>query len=96
MQENPSRRLSVSDLAGNDRRSVEHLLGQSLQEDQQVYILAFKPGVVPDDATRQRALASMQQTFGKAEQHSRLQGASDDEIDAAVDQAMDQVRYGKS
>jgi hypothetical protein len=96
MQENPSRRLSVGELAGNDRRSVEHLLGQSLQDDQQVYILAFKPGVVPDEDTRQRAAASMRQTFAKAEQHARQQRVGDAEIDEAVAEAMEHVRYGKS
>jgi len=36
------------------------------QEDQQVYKLAFRPGLFADEATRQRALVSMQQTFAKA------------------------------
>ncbi len=94
MTENPSRRVSVSELAGDDRRSVEHLLGRQLQEDQQVYILAFKPGVVPDEATRKRALASMQQTFSSAEQHARQLGVTEAEIDEAVDEAVDHVRYG--
>lgn len=82
-------------MAGDDRRSVEHLLGRSLQDDQQIYILAFKPGVAPDENTRRRAAASMLQTFDKAEQHARQQGVSDAEIDEAVDEAMDHVRYGK-
>lgn len=96
MVENPSRRLSVNEMAGDDRRSVEHLLGKPLEEDQQVYILAFKPGVVPDEATRRRALARMQQTFAKAEQHAQQQGVTDAEIDDAVDEATDRIRYGKS
>ena len=96
MFENPSRRVGVNEMAGDDRRSVEHLLGQSLQEDQQVYILAFKPGIVPDEATRRRALASMQQTFAKAEQHAQQQGITDAEIDEAVDEATERIRYGNS
>ncbi len=96
MELNPSRRVSVSELAGNDRRSVEHLLGQSLQEDQQVYILAFTPGIVPDENTRLRALASMRQTFAQTDQHAQPHGPTDSAIDEAVDQALDAIRYGKS
>ena len=96
MAENPSRRVGVNEMAGDDRRSVEHLLGQPLQEDQQVYILAFKPGVIPDDATRKRALASMQQTFAKTEQHARRKGVTDAQIDEAVEEATKRIRYGKS
>lgn len=96
MAANPSRRLSVNEMAGDDRRSVEHLLGKPLEEDQQVYILAFKPGVVPDEATRRRALASMQQTFAEAERHARQQGITDAEINEAVDEATERIRYGKS
>lgn len=86
----------MNEMAGDDRRSVEHLLGQPLQEDQEVYILAFKPGVVPDEATRRRALASMQQTFTRAEQHAQQQGITGAEIDEAVDEATERIRYGKS
>ena len=96
MAENASRRVGVNEMGGDDRRSVEHLLGQALDEDQQVYILAFRPGVVPDENTRRRALASMQQTFAKAEQHAQQEGIADDEIDEAVDEATDRIRYGKS
>jgi hypothetical protein len=81
-------------MAGDERRSVEHLLGQPLQEDQQVYILAFRPGAVPDEATRQRALARMQQTFAKAEQHAQQHGVTDEEIDEVVDEATQRIRYG--
>ena len=67
------------------RRSVRRL----------AYILVFKPGVVPDENARRRALASMQRTFAVAEQHAQQQGVTDAEIDEAVDEATDQVRYGK-
>jgi len=83
-------------MGGDERRSVEHLLGHPLQDDEQVYILAFKPGVIPDEQTRRRALANLQQMFAAAEQHSMEQAVSDTEIDAAVEEAMDQIRYGQS
>lgn len=82
-------------MAADERRSAERLLGRPLQDDQQLYIAAFKPGVVPDENTRRRALASMRQTFAKAETHAKQQGVSDSQIDEAVDEATDSVRYGK-
>jgi len=91
---NPSRRVSVVDLPGEDRRSVENLLGQPLQDNQEVYILAFQPGVVPDEGTRQQARASMRKTFAQTEAHADRKGICDAEIDEAVDEAMDQIRYG--
>jgi hypothetical protein len=93
---NPSRRVSVADMAGDDRQSVEHLLGAPLQDEQEVYIVAFQSGVEPDENSRRRALANMQKTFAKAEQHADQQGIAESEIDAAVDEAMDHVRYGKA
>ena len=95
MSYNPSRQIGVSDLTGDERRSVEHLLGQPLQENQQVYILAFTPGVVPDEKTCQRALTSMRQAFAAAERHAQAHGIDDSEFDAAVDEALEHVRYGR-
>jgi hypothetical protein len=86
----------VNEMAGDERRSVERLLGQALQEDQQVYILAFRPGVVPDETTRRRALAGMQQAFTRSQQHAEQHGLADEEIDEAVDEATDRIRYGTS
>ena len=60
-----------------------------------MYILAFTPGVVPDDDTRRRALESLKQTFAAAEQRAQQRRINDAEIDEAVDEATDQVRYGK-
>lgn len=85
----------MSDLAADDRRSVEHLLGRPLQEDQQVYVVAFTPGVVPDESTRKRALAGMRQAFAAAEQHAQAHGIEDTEIDAAVEEALEHIRYGQ-
>ena len=83
-------------MGGDERRSVEQLLGHSLQDDEQVYLLAFKPGVVPDEATRRSALARMRRTFERTERVSTEQNRTDAEIDDAIDQALDEIRYGNS
>ncbi|HQU41517.1 MAG TPA: hypothetical protein PK867_01840 [Pirellulales bacterium] len=94
MDQQFSRLVSVSAMDGDERRSAERLLGHPLDNDRQLYILAFKPHVANDD-TRQKALANLRQTFAATERHAEKQGVSETEIDEAVDEAMNAVRYGR-
>jgi hypothetical protein len=94
MDQQFSRLVSVSAMDGEDRRSAERLLGHPLENDRQLYILAFKPRVQGNDA-RRKALANLRQTFAATERHAEEQSVSDTEIDEAVDEAMHRVRYGR-
>lgn len=94
MNEQFSRLVSVSEMDGDERRSAERLLGHPLDNDRQLYILAFKPRVA-DDGVRRKALANLRQTFAAAEQYADDHGVSDVDIDEAVDKAMEHVRYGR-
>ena len=96
MEFNPSRTINVGDIESQERRSLEQLLGQQLADDQSVYIVAFNPGIVPDDETRERALANMRKTFAKTEQYAKEHDITDEEVDEIVDEAVEHVRYGKS
>jgi len=77
---------------GNERRWLEDSLGQSLREDQKVFIMAFTPGVPPDGTARQKAKKSLHQIFSKAEAHARQNGITQQQIDEAIDEAMSQER----
>lgn len=92
MEKEPVAVQNVKDLQANDKRCLEHLLGRQLQANQQVFIMAFTPGLVPDEATRRNALAGIHQIQAKAETHAKAHGITEEEIDAAVDEAMDHVR----
>ncbi len=83
---------NVKDIQDSDKRCLESLLGRQLQENQQIFILAFTAGVVPDEATRRKALAGIHQIQAKAETYANAHGVTDEEIDAAVDEAMEHVR----
>ena len=83
---------NVRDLPGEEKRSLETLLKQPLEEGQRVFIMTFRPGVVPDEATRTKAHAALLQTLDEAHGHARAQGVTPEEADAAVDEAMRQVR----
>lgn len=82
----------VHGLQDNGRRWLENVLGEHLNENQQVFIMVFTPGMQPDDATRRQALASVKQTMSAVENNLSAAGVSQDEFDAAVDEAMEDVR----
>ena len=87
---------NVKDLQDNGKRWLENVLGQHLKENQQVFIMVFTPGVEPDEATRRQALANVKQTMTQVEKNLTEQGVTEDEFNAAVDEAMEDVRPRKS
>ena len=82
----------VTELPLPDRQAIEHLLGGSLADQQQVFIMSFTPGQPPDEAARAAGRSRLQQTFVGAQQHAEQHGITDAQADAAVAEAMDQVR----
>lgn len=89
------RRVNVKDIPGDERRSLEHILGRKLQESEQVYIMAYTPGLVPDEETRRRARERLLELCKKGGEHAGRQGVSQQDLDATADEAMEHVRYGK-
>jgi hypothetical protein len=85
---------NVKQLPSAEKRSLENLVGR-LEDDQQVFILAFTPATVPIAEARQTALRGLNQTWAKVEQHMQKHGITAEESDAAVDEAVDNVRHGQ-
>jgi hypothetical protein len=92
MEREPIAVQSVKDIQPSGKRWLEDVLGQRLEEDQQVFIMVFTPGVLPDDATRRQALARIEGTLAKVDEHGRADGVTPENSDAAVQEAMEQVR----
>ncbi len=84
--------LPVNNIPEPDRRSLENLLGHSLAADQQVCVMVFSPSKIADDATRRAAVESIRRTLDSIDQHRTAHGIADDEVDAAVDEAIEHVR----
>jgi NAD-specific glutamate dehydrogenase len=84
--------LPVNDIAELDRRSLEKLLGQPLQADQQVCVMVISASRVADDATRRAAVENIRRTLEQVDRHRAARRITDDELDAAVDEATDHVR----
>lgn len=83
---------NVKDLQDGGKRWLENVLGQHLKESQQVFIMVFTPGIEPDEASRRQALASVKQTMTQVEKNLAEQGVTDEEFNAAADEAMEDVR----
>ena len=86
----------VNDLQDSGKRWLENVLGQHLKENQQVFIMVFTPGVEPDEASRRQAIASVKQTMTQVEKNLTEAGVTEEEFDAAVDEAMEDVRRRES
>ncbi len=83
---------TVHDLPTGERKALEQLLGRTLDEGQQVFIMAFTPGLASDETTRAAARSRLEQTFVAAEKHAQAKGITTEEADAAVEEAMQHVR----
>ena len=83
---------NVNEMAAAERKAIESLLGRDLDPAQQVFIMAYTPGAVPSSAVRGAARASLEKTFAKIDEHARAHGITPEEADAALEEAMEQVR----
>jgi hypothetical protein len=82
----------VDDLSTSDRSAVEHLLGQPLEQDQQIVLMAFKPRE-RDESVRQAARERLLALMDRAARHTAELGVTAEEADSAVDEAMEAIRH---
>ncbi len=83
---------NVTEIPEASRRSLEDLLGRQLLANQRVFIMVLDPSAVPDEAQRTSAAAGLREIIAAAQAHADQAGVSDEEIDAAVEEAMGHVR----
>ncbi len=84
--------FSVNEIPEPDRRSLENLLGQPLQANQQVCVLVFSAGKVADSATRRAAVENIRRTLDRVDRQRATRGIADEEVDAAADEAIEHIR----
>jgi len=85
----------VKDIGADERRYLEGALGRQLQENQQVIIRVIDLGVEPDEQTRRSALADAAAIAQKGRANAAAQGVTDEEVDAAIDEAIEHARRHK-
>lgn len=86
---------NVAEIDANDRRSLEHVVGRSLRENQQVMIQILDIGVEPDEAARRSAIGKAADIASQGRANAIAQGVTSVEADAVVDQAIQEVRQRK-
>jgi hypothetical protein len=87
---------NVTDIAGDDRRGLEHLVGAHLQDNQQILIQILDIGVTQPDEVRS---AAMQRAAAIAEQgriHAAAQGVTLEDTDQAIDDAIRNARQQRA
>jgi hypothetical protein len=83
---------NVKQLPSQQKQSLEDLVGRQLQDDQQVFILAFTPGLAPSDEARAATMAGLKKTWEKVDQHMQTQGITPEEFEEVVNEAVEHVR----
>jgi hypothetical protein len=83
---------NVGDLAEAERRSLEHLVGQPLASDQEVFVMVYTPGTAPDEKTRAEARERLMQSLDEVRADLQRRGVSAHEVDAAIEEAMNAIR----
>jgi len=87
---------SVQEIPADARQILEKLLGRPLESDQEVFVMAYSPGTIKKNAIRHKAAESIRKTWKKIDSHVAAAGIPDDEIEAAIDEAINQVRVRSS
>lgn len=82
----------VSELRPDERQWLEHLTGRQIQEGQHLFIALFTPDVVPNESVRRAALADLQQVAQTAAANIDEQGGTPEEVEAAIEEAMQSTR----
>ena len=83
---------NVNDIDADKLRSLEHVVGQQLRANQQVVIRVVEVGTEKSDETRNQALGRAAEIARQGRANAAAQGVSDEEVDAALDEAIRHVR----
>ena len=86
---------SVRNLQASGKRLLEEMLGQTLNDSQQVFIMILSPGTEPDEEAVRQARAALTEVFKKTRAHAEAHAIEQREIDAAVDEAVQNIRSRK-
>jgi hypothetical protein len=85
-------RRNVDDLPEPSRTNLEELLGHSLRPHQSVYIIVDALRSGPSATVKEQAAQGIRRILAEAQRHAEDQGVSAAEADAAVEEAMFEIR----
>ena len=85
----------VKDIEETGREWIEGVLGQRLDDEDQIYLMVYKHGSVPEESGRRAAFERIKALCEKAHRHAEEQGVTAEQADAAVREAIGYVRRHK-
>lgn len=86
---------NVNDIDAVKRQALEQLVGQHLRADQQVVIRVVDGAEAPNPQARNEALAKAAEIARRGRAAVAAQGATELEVDEAIDEAIRHVREQK-
>lgn len=86
---------NVGELPFPERSAVEAIIGYTLRDDQQLYIVAVDAAVEPADTDRRQAWSELEAIIADAHDNVRGAGVAPEELERMIDQSCDEVRYRK-
>jgi hypothetical protein len=79
---------TVSDITPNQRHAIEELVGGDLAPDQRIFVLAYRPGIEPNESVKSVARSRIDELLTKAHENAKQQGLAPAEIEAAIAEAI--------
>jgi hypothetical protein len=83
---------NVRDIEADQRRWIEGVVGQPLQDHQQVMIQVIDAGIEPSLDRRTTALAEASEIARRGRANAAVHGVSEVEVEAATDEALRHLR----
>jgi hypothetical protein len=83
---------NVADLSQEQRLAVESMVGRPLQAEDRVFLVVLRPNREPTAEAKARARARVEQVFAQTDRYGQEHGITADEADAAIDQAVREIR----
>ncbi|MCI0742081.1 MAG: hypothetical protein L0Y72_23860 [Gemmataceae bacterium] len=80
----------MKDLDENARQWVQRVFGHEFHEEDQITLLVFPPHPAPPANVRQEGTARLEKLMDQAA--AKAKDVPDEELEAAVDEAMEQIR----
>jgi L-lactate utilization protein LutC len=72
------------------KAAIESLLGRRLEDDEQVSVQAFRPHEAPQGEARRHAARRLEEHLDQMA--GKVKDVSEEEMEAALDEALEQVR----
>jgi hypothetical protein len=84
----------ASELPSDIKSAVEELLGRSIAADEEISVVAVPPQQAPLSANRAAVARQLEDFLNRRAE--KVRDDSDEELDSAIDEAVDHVRHSRS